>query len=115
MQFYKLLGIIIFGVSAVVGITSCNNARATQPSKSDEAGAQPAALTKQARFKVEGMTCASCNVTVKVAAEKVDGVSKAGASHEKKSAWAVYDPAKTNPKAIAEAITAAGYPATVSK
>jgi copper chaperone CopZ len=37
------------------------------------------------------MTCASCNVAVKVAAEKVPGVREARASHEEQRAHVTYD------------------------
>lgn len=107
MQTNKLLGAIAVASTFIFG-AACTDPVAAQPTK------QPSAVTKQVRFRVDGMTCDSCNVTVKVAAEKVNGVSKAGASHAKKSAWAVYDPAKTNSRAIAAAITKAGYPATVT-
>jgi copper chaperone CopZ len=66
----------------------------------------------QAIFEIKGMTCASCNVAVKVAAEKVPGVREARASHEEQRAWVTYDPSRTNPSVIASAITNAGYEAT---
>jgi len=108
MRFYSLAGAIILGASTICMSSACTDVVAARASTIQDA--QTAADTKQARFKVDGMTCTSCNVAVKLAAEKVLGVVKAGASHEKKSAWAVYDPKKTSPKAIAAAITAAGYP-----
>ena len=72
----------------------------------------PPAGAVEAVFQVEGMTCSSCNAAVKLAAEKVNGVHQARASHGEKRAWVHYDPAKTNPEAIATAITSAGYKAT---
>jgi mercuric ion binding protein len=67
------------------------------------------------RLMIQGMTRPSCNLAIKAAAEGVNGVSKAVASYSKKTAWAVFDPAKTNPQAIGAAMTAAGYPATLIK
>lgn len=54
---------------------------------------------------VEGMTCGGCAAAVKLAAEKVDGVKSAKVSYEKGTAEITYDPGKTNPEAIAKAIT----------
>jgi len=111
MNYFKLTSAIIVSVSALtMGTISSDTAAASELGSA--ASAHAVTVSKQARFKVEGMTCASCNVTVKIAAERVQGVVKAGANREKKSAWAVYDPSKTNPKEIAAAITKAGYPAT---
>lgn len=113
MRLYKIAGTIILGVSAIAFTAACSDVVAAQADTAQNP--HPVAATKQARFKVDGMTCSSCNVAVKVAAERVNGVSKAGASHEKKTAWAVYDPSKTSPKAIAAAITEAGYPASLTE
>ena len=110
MQISRIAILTVMGVYAAVFAIACNDVVAAHVHEATSA--VETASTKQARFTVEGMTCGSCNVAVKVAAEKVDGVSKAGASHEKKTAWAVYDPTKTNPKAIAAAITKAGFKTT---
>lgn len=102
---------ITLGIATAAFAVACNDVAAVETRASNSAAS--VANTAQARFKIEGMTCGSCNLAVKMAAEKVDGVSKAGASHKTKQAWAAYDPAKTNPKVIAKAITAAGYRATI--
>lgn len=62
-------------------------------------------------FIVEGMHCASCPVTVRVAAERVKGVKKARVSMKQGRAWVTFDSAITSAEAIAAAITKAGYPA----
>ncbi len=69
------------------------------------------AKERQARFAIANMTCASCPIIVKRAMESVDGVQSVSVSFEKKEAVVVYDDARTNPKAIAEASTKHGYPA----
>lgn len=61
--------------------------------------------TKICTLNVTGMICAGCEAAVKMAAKKVDGVIDATASHEKSTAEITYDPTKTNPEAIAKAIT----------
>jgi len=53
---------------------------------------------------------------VTIAAKKIDGVKDATVSFEKKTADIRYDPTKTNPEAIAKAITAkTGFKASVPK
>ncbi|MBI2828752.1 MAG: heavy-metal-associated domain-containing protein [Acidobacteria bacterium] len=56
-------------------------------------------------INVEGMACAGCAVAVKMAAGKLDGVTNVDVSLEENQARVAYDPAKTTPRAIAEAIT----------
>jgi copper chaperone CopZ len=67
------------------------------------AGAQSKSTT--CTLKVTGMTCAGCAAAVKIAAKKVDGVTDITVSYDKSAADVTYDPAKTTPAAIAEAIT----------
>lgn len=61
--------------------------------------------TQVVTLKVSGMVCGGCEVAVKMAANKVDGVKDVKASHEKGTAEVTYDPSKTNAEAIARAIT----------
>jgi copper chaperone CopZ len=56
-------------------------------------------------LKVSGMTCAGCEVAVRLAARKVDGVKDVTVSYANGKAEVTYDPAKTSPAAIALAIT----------
>ncbi|MBI2827718.1 MAG: heavy-metal-associated domain-containing protein [Acidobacteria bacterium] len=61
---------------------------------------------------VEDMACAGCAVAVKMAAGKLDGVTNVDVSLEQIQARVAYDPAKTTPSAIVEAITVgAGFEA----
>ena len=65
-----------------------------------------------ATFEIDKMTCKMCHITVRKAMEKVDGVIKASVDYKTKTASVVFNPSKTNVKAIAMASTNAGYPAT---
>lgn len=80
-------------------------------------GAQDQAQkTATCTLEVTGMTCGGCAAAVKMAALKVDGVKDANVSYEEKRADITYDPAKTNPEAIAKAVTEkSGFKASVSK
>ena len=61
------------------------------------------------------MNCAMCPITVKKALSKVDGVTEADVSYEKKQAVVIFDDAKTSAKALIQATTNAGYPSTVKE
>jgi copper chaperone CopZ len=53
---------------------------------------------------------------VTIAAKKIDGVKDATVSLEKKTAEISYDPTKTNPEAIAKAVTEkTGFKASMPK
>ena len=64
-----------------------------------------AARSAQTRLKVSGMHCGQCAKTVEKAARKVEGVIAAKASQPSASAEITYDSEKTDPDAIAEAIS----------
>lgn len=66
-----------------------------------------------ATFKVDGMTCGSCEVTIRIAATKLDGVESVEVSYDTGSAIVRYDPATIDASTVAQAITDLGYPATV--
>jgi copper chaperone CopZ len=69
----------------------------------DQQPAKP--VTQVCTLKVSGMTCAGCEVSVRLAARSVTGVTEVKASYAKGNAEVTYDPAKTTPAAIAKAIT----------
>ena len=57
-----------------------------------------------------GMTCAGCATTVERAlAKKVPGVISAGVNFGTERATVAFDPAVTNPRAMAEAVRKVGY------
>ena len=107
----SLLSPIALAAALALSAGACKGGSSESASASSSATSATTAPVK-ATFDVEGMTCTSCNITVKIAAEKVLGVREARASHDEKRAWVTYDPAKTTPAAIATAITNAGYKAT---
>lgn len=75
---------------------------------------QVAPGSKSVTLAVEGMTCASCAVTVKAAVRRLPGVSAADVSVPGKSAAVSYDPAKVTPAQIVEAVNRVGYHAALS-
>ncbi|HEY2587065.1 MAG TPA: heavy metal translocating P-type ATPase [Tepidisphaeraceae bacterium] len=66
---------------------------------------------ESATFDVGEMTCASCVAHVQKAARAVPGVDSAEVNLARGRAVVRFDPGRTDPAHISEAITAAGYPA----
>lgn len=67
---------------------------------------------RTAIIPVEGMTCLTCEITVRSALKKVDGVISASASAKEKSAKVTYDPNKTNVHKLVKTINKTGYKAS---
>ena len=64
---------------------------------------------------VQGMTCASCPLTVKLALKKVSGVNNVSVDYKTHSAAIKFDPEKTGPDQLAKVVTDIGYPTKVKK
>lgn len=71
------------------------------------------AATKTVTLSVPGMQCQVCPLTVRKALTRVDGVSKADVSFEKKEATVTFDDTKTNVDALRKATADAGFPSTI--
>jgi mercuric ion binding protein len=74
-----------------------------------------AAASKTVTLDVKNMTCELCPITVKKSLEKVSGVGTVKIDFDKKTAIVTYDPDKTQPEALTQATTNAGYPSTAQK
>lgn len=70
---------------------------------------QVSANDKAVEIKTSGMTCTGCENTIKSKVKKVDGVKDVIADFKSQTVKASFDPGKTNPDAIKDAITSAGY------
>ena len=71
--------------------------------------------TQKLVLDIKGMTCSGCEAHVEQAATKVDGIQKAKASYAEGKAEIEFDPEKTNPEKIIEAVKTTGYKITGSK
>jgi Cu+-exporting ATPase len=71
----------------------------------------PTAVSR--RLDIGGMTCASCVGRVEKALVRLDGVEMAAVNLATEVATVTYDPARVGPDALAEAVQAAGYTATM--
>ena len=72
-----------------------------------------AATSAQTTLTIKGMTCGGCVGAVKVQLKRTDGVSAFDVSYEKAEAVVTYDPAKTEPKKIADSVSKTGFEASV--
>lgn len=72
-----------------------------------------AAATQTATLDVQGMTCASCSVTVRTAVRRLDGIGNVEVDVAAGTATVAFDPGKTTAAEIAQAITGSGYTASV--
>src|SRR5437867_13011651 len=70
-------------------------------------GAAAAATVQKTNLHIEGMTCGSCATAVKLVLKKTVGVVGSTVSYEEKRAVVTYDPAKTTPAKVAEAVAGA--------
>ena len=64
-----------------------------------------------ATLKISGMSCQHCVRAVTGVLQGVDGVARADVDLGKGSAVVEYDPARTNPRALANAVMDEGYTA----
>jgi copper chaperone CopZ len=62
---------------------------------------------------VEGMSCATCEIAVRHALKRVDGVKSAHVSVVSKTATVDYEPQKTDPQQLVTAINSTGYRASL--
>lgn len=69
------------------------------------------ARAEQACFEVQGMTCATCPLTVKAAIKKLKGIHDVKASLQEKNAVVDFDSQKINTSEIKKAIDSVGYKA----
>lgn len=106
MRMIGVVTTVVVVALAGAGLLTTTHAQKQKP----ESGAQVVTL------KVPEMDCAGCEVGIKIAANKVDGVKDVKTSLDTRTANVTFDPAKTNPEAIATAITkATGFKVEVPK
>jgi copper chaperone CopZ len=101
---------------AVLGVVVVMLAGTNFAPRATAQGQDEGQKTETCTLQVAGMTCGGCAAAVKSAAKKIDGVKDARVSYKQGTAEITYDPGRTNPDAIAKAITEkSGFKATVPK
>lgn len=105
---------LLFATVFVLGFAGLNLSRyvSASPSAAKQEQPAPAGLSR-VTIPVAGMTCVTCEFAVNTALRKTQGVKSAEAHVASNSATIEYDPAKTNPAKLVEAINATGYRATL--
>lgn len=73
------------------------------------------AAPRIAALAIPGMSCAACPVTIKIALNRVPGVTATTVNFDNRQAIVTFDDAKTDVEALLRATSEAGYPATVIK
>ena len=69
------------------------------------------AATAELTVTITGMHCGGCATGITAMLKRTEGVLKAEVSHEERRAMVAYDPAKTSPEKIVQAIEKMGYKA----
>ncbi len=72
-----------------------------------------AAPPQTVTLEVQGMTCAVCPITVKLALKAVTGVSQVSVDFAEKTAMVTFDPNQATATDLTSASGNAGFPATV--
>jgi len=60
-------------------------------------------------FKLSGLHCSSCGISIDNALEEIDGVFESKTSYSKAESVVYFDANKTNEKTLKRAIQGAGY------
>jgi len=64
-------------------------------------------------ISVEGLSCVTCEIAVRHALRRIDGVKTAHVNAATKTATVDYEPAKTNPEQLVAAINSTGFRASL--
>ncbi len=99
---------ILAGLAAVVLVTW-----AALAGDGPNQGKAESTATRSA-FRVTGMTCGGCEVGVRRAVKKLDGIADVEASHEDGTATVTYQADAVTPEDIIEAIEGIGYTAELA-
>jgi copper chaperone CopZ len=90
-----------FALVLVASVLAPTAVRAVEPAKTTLA--------------IKGMTCGGCVASVKLQLKRAAGVLKYEVSYEAAEAVVTFDPAKTTPEKIAEAVSKTGFTISVKK
>ena len=101
-RFARLLAAAALGFTAPFAAGAAGSApQATQTSTNDS----------KVTIPVEGLTCATCSITVRRALKKMDGIKNIEPGPHENEAVITYDAAKVKPEQMVEAIGKVGFKA----
>ncbi|MGF1583964.1 MAG: heavy-metal-associated domain-containing protein [Bacteroidales bacterium] len=101
--------LLAIALSACQGSGESRTAEENYPEPAVEVAAENMATIS---FDVEGMTCPSCENTVKQSLERIEGVVEAQASHLDSLTVVQYDKSRVTAEEMEEAIVSRGYKVT---
>jgi len=104
---------LLVATAIVLGFAALNVRTLAFARAPHAAQAQPADGFARVVISVEGMSCATCELAVRSALKRANGVVSARVSVASKTATVDYDPAQTNPQRLVAAINATGYRASL--
>jgi copper chaperone CopZ len=78
-----------------------------------KSSAEDLTTTQESTFKIDGMVCSMCSITIKTALKKLDGVIDTDISYKNKEAKVVYVAGKVTEDEMLRAIENAGFGAVV--
>src|SRR5258705_3964581 len=109
----KSIGLVavVLVLVAIVAVRS----RTSEPRQSHDGAAEAVpGKVETVTLKVPKMDCAGCEIGVRIAASRVDGVKEVKTDSDRRTADVTYDPARATPQAIANAIkTGTGFEANL--
>src|SRR6266540_1791385 len=108
----SLLTLIVASV-IVVAFAALNISSYAFPGSPAPVSQSPSSTFQRIVVPVEGMSCATCEVAVRHALKRIDGVKSAHVSVATKTATVDYDAAKTNTEQLVAAINSTGYRASL--
>src|SRR6266851_2398062 len=100
----KAIGLVTAVLVLAVAIVAVRSRTSEHRQSQDGAAAAVSGHVETVTLKVPKMDCAGCEIGVRIAANKVDGVKETKTDSDKRTARVVFDSAKTSAQAIASAI-----------
>ena len=104
---------LLITTALVIGFAGLNISRYVFGSVPPSAQGQLANGLSRAVIPVDGLSCVACEIPVRHALRKIDGVKTIYVSAATKTATVEYEAAKTNPDQLAAAINSTGYRASL--
>ena len=106
--------VILASVSAICALSTAMALLYLDPDTSTSAAASMASVkNERVLIAIDGMQCTSCAKGIKAMLKRTPGVISAEVSYERREADVEYDPSRTSPGKILEAIANMGYKASV--
>ena len=104
---------LLITTALVIGFAGLNISRYVFGSLPPAAEKQLANGLSRIVVSVDGLSCVACEIPVRHALRRIDGVKTIYVSAATKTATVEYEPAKTNPEQLVAAINSTGYRASL--